>query len=99
MFLEAEAQAQVMAEFPTVFSRGGYSGGALPVAPTVREPKEFVGRGWLKFWVSGDGKRWTKGFPIKVFNVNSGGACLFPQSTADESYRRSTVMYARRQYV
>lgn len=57
MFLEAEAQAQVMAEFPTVFSRGGYSGGALPVAPTVREPKEFVTSGWLKFWVSGDGKR------------------------------------------
>lgn len=59
MFLEAEAQAQVMAEFPTVFSRGGYSGGALPVAPTVREPKEFVTSGWRLVEILGF-RRWKE---------------------------------------
>jgi len=59
--MEAEAQAQVMAEFPTVFSRGGYSGGALPVAPTVVDGKfphtleivkDAAGKSRLKFSVT-----------------------------------------------
>lgn len=36
---EAEAQGQVMSEFPSVFIRGGYSGGSMPVAPTVVDGK------------------------------------------------------------
>eukprot|EP00435_Cladocopium_sp_Y103_P019587 s1116_g4.t1 len=58
---EAEAQGQVMSEFPSVFIRGGYSGGSMPVAPTVVDGKfphtleivkDAAGKNRLKFSVT-----------------------------------------------
>ena len=55
---EPEAQAQVLAEFPAVF-RGGYGGGAVPVAPvdgkfphSVEIVKDGKGLNRLKFSVT-----------------------------------------------